>query len=186
MSIGLELIYQPLFDIDKLMEFYKNGFLDIQNENYSNNRTDLIYQFLAVILVAPILEELFFRKFLILKLLKKNKKITSLLISSFCFALIHIETPINLIPSFFFGILSGLIFIKTREILYSIIFHALINAYYLIFLVNATNYNNWVYNLNFNYIYWSLVILGLILTFVGVKKITSANNDSSQIAGTVS
>ncbi|WP_299156983.1 type II CAAX endopeptidase family protein [uncultured Christiangramia sp.] len=183
LSIGLELIYQPLFDVNKLIEFYKNGYLNPEKENYSINQIDLLYQIVTVILITPLLEELFFRKFLISKLLKKNKEITSILISSFCFAIIHIETPLNLIPSFIFGVLSGLIFIKTRKILYSIFFHILMNSYYLIFLINASNYNDWIYNLNFDYIYWSLIIFGSILTFVGMKKITTANNGSSQITG---
>lgn len=175
-SIGLELIYQPLFDLDKLIEFYVNGFIDFPKTNYSIDKTDLIYQISTVVLIAPILEEFFFRKFLISKLLKKHNALTSLLISSFCFAIIHIETPYNLIPSLIFGILSGLIYQKTRKVFYSIFFHILMNSYYFIFLVNAENYNNWINSLNFNYVYWSLIILGLIFTFVGMKKITTANN----------
>ncbi len=182
-SIGIELLYQLFFDINKLMEFYNNGYLNLEKESYSINQIDLLYQFVTVIFITPLLEELFFRKFLISKLLKKNSIITSILISGSCFAIIHIETPVNLIPSFLFGILSGLIFIKTGKILYSIFFQILMNSYYLIFLINASNYNDWIYSLNFNYIYWSLIFLGSILTFVGMKKITTANNGSSQITG---
>jgi len=175
-SIGLELIYQPLFDIEKLIDCFMNGFMDFPKTNYSIDLTDLIYQVLTVIFITPTLEELFFRKFLISKLLKKYSALTSLLISSFCFAIIHIEAPYNLIPSLIFGILSGLIFLKTRKVLYSIILHVLMNSYYFVFLFNAENYNNWIKSLNFNYVYWSLIILGLIITFVGMKKITTANN----------
>ncbi|WP_084840327.1 CPBP family intramembrane glutamic endopeptidase [Zunongwangia atlantica] len=178
-SIGLELIYQPFFDINKLLDFYKNGYLSLESENYSINQKELLYQILTLIFITPLLEELFFRKFLISKLLKRNNEITSILISSFCFAVIHIETPVNLIPSFIFGLLSGVVFIKTGKILYSMFFHILMNIYYLIFLINASNYNDWIYNFNFNYIYWSLIILGSILTLLAMNKITTANKELS-------
>ncbi|TQI71125.1 membrane protease YdiL (CAAX protease family) [Gramella sp. Hel_I_59] len=182
-SIGLELINQPLYDISKMVEFYKTGIPAIQNFHYSQNSIDLVYQFAAILIVSPILEELFFRKFLLSKLLIKYNISISVIISSLCFSLIHIETPNNLIPSLIFGILSSIIFLNTGKIIYSIVFHALRNSFYFIILLNAEIYDSWIYGFNFNYVYWSLVLIGLVLVFVGMKKITSANIGSSQITG---
>ncbi|WP_366878516.1 CPBP family intramembrane glutamic endopeptidase [uncultured Christiangramia sp.] len=128
-----------------------------------------------MLIVSPILEELFFRKFLLSKLLNKHNISISVLISSLCFSIIHIETPYNLIPSLIFGILSSMIFVRTGKIIYSIVFHALRNSIYFVILFNAEIYDSWIYGLNFNFVYWSLVLIGLVLVFVGMKKITSAN-----------
>jgi len=174
-SIGLELINQFLYDTNKMVEFYKTGISDIQNFHYKQNSTDLVYQFLAILIVSPILEELFFRKFLLSKLLIKYNISISVIISSLCFSIIHIETPNNLIPSLIFGILSSMIFLRTGKIIYSIVFHVLRNSIYFVILLNPEVYDSWIYGLNFNYVYWSLVLIGLILVSAGMKKITSAN-----------
>ena len=135
----------------------------------------LIYRIVGVLIIAPIFEELFFRKYLINRLLKENSKKITLITSSICFSLIHFETPSNLIPTFLFGIASGLIFIKTNKIGYSILFHLICNSLWLIDLVSGDKFYNYLLGLKFNSTYWIIFVLGIIISYFGLKKITTAN-----------
>ena len=174
-GIGLEFIKSPFVDFDNLLKYLNQSDLINHSNNFKVFDKALIYRIIAVLIIAPIFEELFFRKFLINSLLKENNRIITLIISSICFSLIHFETPNNLIPSFIFGIVSGLIFIKTRKIGYSILLHFISNSLWLINLVSGDKFSNYLFNLEFNATYWIIFILGIIITYFGLKKITTTN-----------
>lgn len=174
-AIGLELFDRPFWDSDKIVNFYSDSQFLVDYPGFYEYDSLIIYKIFSAVIIAPIFEELFFRKFLLGNLLKRYKRLTGLIISSFCFAIIHIETPDNLIPTFLFGLISGLIFIKTKRILYSIILHFIMNSFWLISLLIGAKYYQWVYSLNFNFIYWTLPLIGGILLIIGVRKITTAN-----------
>ncbi|MEH1009443.1 type II CAAX endopeptidase family protein [Winogradskyella sp. ECml5-4] len=174
-GIGLFLINKPFWDFNKIIEYYQgnsthNNFLS------STNNIALIYDLISTLLVAPIIEELFYRKFLLEKLLEKHKPILAIIVSSICFSIMHIETPNNLIPTFFSGILLGILYQKTRKIGYCIMLHFIINLIIITTNNMGTSYDNWLIGYNFNFIYWLLFGVGIIITLIGVKKITTANN----------
>ncbi|MBR6025103.1 MAG: CPBP family intramembrane metalloprotease [Methanobrevibacter sp.] len=87
-----------------------------------------IYINLIIIsIVAPIFEELFFRKFLIDRTIRYGATL-SILLSAFIFALFH-----GNLSQFFYAFLLGAFFayvyIKTGKIIYTIILHAFVNFY---------------------------------------------------------
>lgn len=164
-AIGLFLIDRPFWDIDKIILHYQDisrGETIVIEKNF----TKLFYDLLSILLIAPIVEELLFRKFLLGKLIEKNKTFISILISSLCFSLIHIETPNNLIPTFIGGILLGLIYLKTKQIGYSIVLHFLFNL--IVVLSNNLNFSetNWLLGYNFDAVYWLLSGLGVVIILV--------------------
>lgn len=173
---GLQLINSTLFQIDKIISYFFLNNDTVDNYHFDGFGLELVYRSIAVIALSPIFEELFFRKILFTKLKEKYSLKTSLIISSICFALVHIDAPKNLIPTFFLGLISALIYQKTNKIGYSILLHLFYNLYWFAMVVIGEQYLNWVFNLQFNYIYWLLFLLGIILTYTGMKKITSANN----------
>jgi len=174
-GIGNELIKSPFIDFNNILKHLNQSDLVNYSNNFKMLDKAMIYQIIGVLIIAPIFEELFFRKYLISKLLKENNEIITLTIASICFSLIHFETPNNLIPSFLFGIMSGLIFIKTRKIGYSILLHLICNSLWLIDLFSGNTFYNYLYKLEFNSTYWMLFILGIIMTSYGLKKITKSN-----------
>ncbi len=174
-GIGLEFIKSPFTDFSNILKHINQSDLINHSNNFEGFDKALIYQIIGVLIISPIFEELFFRKYLISKLLKENNKIIALIISSICFALIHFETPNNLIPAFLFGIVSGLVFLKTKKIGYSILLHFICNSLWLIDLVLGDKFYNYLYELEFNSIYWIIFIFGILLTYFGLKKITTAN-----------
>lgn len=175
-GIGFEFLKSPFFDFENLIKYFKKTDLDLHSNNFNGFDLRLIYRSFGAIIIAPIFEELFFRKYLMNKLKVHNSKILTLLISSICFALIHLESPNNVIPSFLFGLGSGIVYLKTNKIGYSILLHFFCNSLWLIDLVLEDKFYNFLYGLEFNYIYWAIVLLGIFMTYIGLKKITTANN----------
>lgn len=173
-GIGLILINKPFWDINKIMEYYQG--IPI-NDNYfvrSNNNIALTYNLISTLLIAPLVEELFYRKFLLEKLLGKNKPILAIIISSFYFSIMHIEPPNNIIPTFISGIILGIIYLKTKKIGYCIILHFIVNLIIVTTNNIRTFYDNWLIGYNFNFIYWILFGIGIFITLIGMKKITTA------------
>lgn len=175
-AIGLYSFDQAFWDFDKIYNTYYN--IDFVNDypGYYQLEITFVYKIISAILIAPIFEELFFRKYLLSNLLKRYHKNVAIGIASLCFALIHIETPNNLIPTFLFGIISGLIYIKTKKIGYSMILHLIMNSFWLILVLTGDDYYLWILGLEFNLIYWILVFTGLALTIIGTKKIITGKN----------
>lgn len=175
---GLELIKRPFFDFQKMISYFEFNTIENYTYNYSFFHN---YRFFSSLILAPILEELFFRKYLLIKLLKKNSIIISLLVSSSCFSFIHIDNPKNLIPTFIFGYISGFIYLKSKNILYSIIFHFLSNLLWVLLLLKGKMYYDWLYDFNFGIEFWLLFAIGIILTIFGVHKIRNHFNKKSYV-----
>ncbi|WP_157491967.1 CPBP family intramembrane glutamic endopeptidase [Gelidibacter mesophilus] len=173
-GIGLLLINKPFWDFNKIMEYYQ-GISTYDTFVSSKNNIALIYNLISTLLIAPIVEELFYRKFLLEKLSGKNKPILAIIASSICFSIMHIETPNNLIPTFISGVILGIIYLKTEKIGYCIILHFIVNLIIVATNNIGTSYDNWLTGYNFNIIYWLLFGIGIIITFFGIKKITTAN-----------
>lgn len=96
--------------------------MSILSRDKINSRPDA-FVFIYMVIAVPVFEELFFRGFILGGLLKRYSPIISIGISSLLFATIHI----SLIGPFLFAIFSGWIYYRTRNLLYSIIMHAVLN-----------------------------------------------------------
>lgn len=82
---------------------------------------------IAVVIVAPVMEELFFRGFILNGLLSQYSIKKSVLVSAILFMLFHVN-PYQFAGAFIWGILSAHIFLATRSLLPCILCHALYNA----------------------------------------------------------
>jgi len=168
---GLQLLDRPFWDLGRIWNYFNFSEFETDFSSFNGFNPTFYYSSISILIVSPILEELFFRKFLLEKLLERNSQLTGILISSLCFAIIHIETPFNLIPTFIFGVISSLIFIKTKRIGYSIFLHFLINLLVQTLYVFDFTFDRWLLNLNFNFIYWIMFLIGFGITYFGIKKL---------------
>lgn len=171
-GLGLFLLNKPFWDFTKILQYYQ-GISKIENAVISSNKMAFIYNLISTLLIAPIIEELFFRKFLLEKLAQKNRPILAIIVSSICFSIIHIETPNNLIPTFISGIILGIIYLKTKKIGYCIMLHFMVNLIIMTTNNIVTLNNNWLTGYNFNITYWLLFVTGIVLTLFGMKRITT-------------
>lgn len=171
-SIGLHFFDQPFFDFSKIIDV----FMDLERlpfQFYNEDVISLVFSGFAVLIISPIFEELFFRRLIFNKLYKKYTLNTSIIISSICFALIHLPNYRNLIPTFIFGIICCIIYVKTKRIIYPIILHFFGNLTWLLSIIYGEEYYKWLYELQFDFMYWSLSIFGVLLSILGLKKITT-------------
>lgn len=173
--IGLGLAEQPLLDFEKILDYYQNSEIKSHSNKFIGFSANFLYLRISSLIIAPIFEELFFRKFLFSKLLKKNKLWIAVVISSICFSAIHFETPNNLIPTFIYGVIACIIYFNTKNIIYLIIIHFLYNLSSMLYMIYGEPFFDWVYGLNYDLIYWALAIFGILITVLGVQKITTAN-----------
>lgn len=169
-AIGLEFFEKPLFDMyDKI--FVPKEFLNIfkHTKNVELN-ISLIFSLISSLVVAPIFEEIIFRKYLLGNLLKENSVQKAILFSSICFSLFHFPNFRNLLPTFIFGVIAGYIYVKTKNITYTLVFHFVVNLIVsLIRFYGATLIEN-LTHLHFNIFYWLITTFGgIILIYFGIK-----------------
>lgn len=91
----------------------------------TGSSVNLLVQFFILVICAPILEELLFRKAIIDRTLKYGEGV-AIIVSSIIFGLFHG----NLVQSCYvlvLGFFTGLLYVKTGNIKYSIIIHMLFN-----------------------------------------------------------
>jgi membrane protease YdiL (CAAX protease family) len=86
-----------------------------------------VWLFLAAVVVAPVVEEIFFRGFLFQGFRKRYGWLPALLLSSFIFAAAHLDLA-SLIPTFILGIILTYVYHRSNSLWPGIIIHFLINA----------------------------------------------------------
>ncbi len=146
------------------------------------------------VICAPIFEELFFRKFLIDRVVRYGE-VSAALLSGFMFGLFH--GNLSQFPyAFTIGIFFGILYIRTGKVLYPIILHAMVNFFgsvvsvivinnFSVDLLNALsvaditiaelltpeNMMSMAALLLFELLIFILVIIGIILWIFNWKKI---------------
>lgn len=122
------------------------------------NSADIWFNLIVISIIAPIFEEILFRKFLIDRSIKYGAKV-SIILSAVIFALFH-----GNLNQFFYALLMGgffaYIYIRTGKITYTIILHIIVNllgSVVSLFIANSVN------NLLSNY---TMVDIGIIITYM--------------------
>ena len=137
-ALGITYVYLqiPLNHIlSQLTNIQFNGF---SSELSEFKLWDLPLMFSSV-LIVPIVQELFFRGFLLDKLSKSFNQYFALIISSLLFAAIHYSSINSCYIAFFGGIIAGLIFLKLG-LVEAMAFHIFWNL-----TANLSNYINLPY-----------------------------------------
>jgi len=121
-----------------------------------------------VVLLAPIMEELFFRRLLIKKLLAYGEK-PAVIVSGLAFGLIHGNLT-QFFYAFGLGLAFGYIFVKTGKVIYTVVLHMIINFLGSVISVWVLNANMIVTGL-FGLVVIGLVIAGIVLFFINKRRI---------------
>lgn len=170
-AIGYVFFGQPFSDYNRLITYFESSDFEPVPRVFRAFSLSDFYRHISILIIAPIFEELFFRKFLFSKLLENYKLYVALIVSSVCFSAIHFETPDNLIPTFVFGLISALIYYKTKKISYSILLHFFANVFVSLINFYGETFLVWLNGLKFDFLYWALFIFGILLIVLGVKLI---------------
>ena len=110
--------------ITEIIGFFKQDEVENVMVNLTGNISPWA-NFLIVVIAAPIMEELLFRKFLIDRTARYGEGV-SMLISGLMFGLFHGNLN-QFMYAFIIGMLFGFIYVKTRNIKYTIILHMIVN-----------------------------------------------------------
>ncbi|HWT74062.1 MAG TPA: CPBP family glutamic-type intramembrane protease [Mobilitalea sp.] len=146
----------------------------IKGQNVINPVAEAIYDSNYIItliyaaVVAPIVEELIFRKMLLNKL-RRFGDVPAILLSGLAFGIFHFN-----LSQFFYAVVLGFIFayvtIRTNTILYSILLHMMIN-FISTAITPLVASGNFIASAALILWMFSAIILGTILLIVNLKKI---------------
>lgn len=153
-------VLQPIVGLIPLPEFVKNLLDNMFIE------PDLAL-FLGVVIIGPIIEELIFRGIILNGLLKNYSFKKSLILSSFLFAVFHLN-PWQFFPAFALGLLFGWLFFKTRSIVLTIIAHMLNNLIGflgILFLNNEQAMKGNLFGEVLKLDFGIIILIGMILSF---------------------
>lgn len=146
-------------------------FLDLIGYNPITNQNDnkiYLIGILYVTIIAPIIEEIIFRGWM-LKVLKKYGTVTAIIISSLTFGIFH-GTVYQSIPTIFIGIILAILTIKSKSLIPSMIVHLCSNT--LSVLQEYINISNIMLEQLFSII---IVVISLViiiyLIITNIKKI---------------
>jgi membrane protease YdiL (CAAX protease family) len=161
-AVGLKIFQEPFFEIYRRITSSEEFPSQVLNIN-----TQLDYQFviraIPALVIAPIFEELIFRKYFIDSLAKKYSFVKSILYSSLCFALYHLPNFSNLLPTFFLGLVAGYLYVKSKKIIIPIILHFLLNFNIALLKLYGKTLLDSIDKLNLNIYYWIFFLIGIIL-----------------------
>lgn len=174
------ILFLLIYNIEKQFNFfYFEKYLKNFSQNLQVNDLNKISQLeiiITSIILVPIGEELYFRKLGINFLKSKGlENKYAILLSAFSFGLFHFRTISALIYSFFIGFITGLLYVATGKLRYSIFTHGLNNllamssALYYNFILKDTPDINFImkYNDNITAIINIFIIL-LLLFFIKI------------------
>jgi len=94
---------------------------------------DIIYMGIAIVIIAPFIEELLFRGYLFDQIRKKASPMVAILSTALLFALVHFSIA-TMIPIFIMGVIMGVLRERTGSIIPSLLFHSLNNLFALVIL----------------------------------------------------
>lgn len=148
------------------------------------NSADIWFNLIVISIIAPIFEELFFRKFLIDRTIKYGARV-SIILSAVIFAFFH-----GNLNQFFYALLIGgffaFVYIKTGKISYSIILHGIVNfmgSVVSLFVSNSainlqTNFN--LTDASVIIIYFLVLIVFIAIGVNGLSKYKKAKFNGSK------
>ncbi len=141
------------------------------NGTASDINATSLYMLFMLLVFNPVIEEFIFRKLFADKLLKYGERFY-ILVSSFCFAIVHgvsLGIP-QIVYTFILGMIWSYLMVKTGDIKLVIIMHALSNLFGSIITQTLMGVSMMVVGL-YSMFLILLGIIGFILFFVNKKKI---------------
>ncbi len=113
--------------------------LDLEKEQEivfasASTTPELVMAFLVLVVLAPLVEEVIFRGFMLPAFIRRFGVVWGVLVTSILFGLVHWQLNVGII-TFMMGLLLAWIYLRTRSLLPAIMFHSLKNlvAFLLIF-----------------------------------------------------
>ncbi len=142
-TVSLASTYLLFFPLSFLFpEFVTAWFLELSPTTIWTSGDNYILanllNFLAIVIVAPVVEEFFFRGILLTRWSVKWSVVSAVIVSSGIFALLHT----NLIGSFCFGCVMAILYIRTKSLFISMCLHVINNLTAWIMELYGTHFDD--------------------------------------------
>ena len=168
-SLGVLIIFDAVDRIIHRLVTTPEYIIDLGQIMQPDSTAGYIFLFLAVVIMAPIGEEIVFRGFLQKFLEQHWKDITrAVLVTSLLFAMIHFN-PFWTIQIYMLGIILGFLSWKTQSIIPSIILHSMNNgAAFVLTIFEESDLSIYLYNENVSPVF---ICLGGYFIYKGFEGI---------------
>ena len=166
-SIGVLIIIDTIDRIIHQIIPTPDYIIDLSGIMQPDSLLGYVFLFLAVVIVAPIGEEIVFRGFLQKFLEEHWKDITrAVLVTSLFFAMIHFN-PFWTIQIYILGVLLGFLSWKTKSVIPSIMLHSINNgSAYILSVFEDINLNFYLWN---NHVSPIFIFIAIYLIFKGLE-----------------
>ncbi len=137
-TYAVSTAFYYLFELFKSLGMHVNELPTVPHEGALNT----VVYFIAVVICAPVFEELLFRGFLLTKLSRFGAWF-AIITSAVAFGLYH-QNHFQLFYATAFGVIAGFIAMRTRSVIPSLIAHMALNAYSFLseLFLSFTNYTD--------------------------------------------
>ncbi len=171
-SVGVLIIFDALDRIIHQIIPAPDYIIDLGDIMQPDSTLGYLFLFLAVVIVAPVGEEIVFRGFLQKFLESYWKDITrAVLVTSLFFAMIHFN-PYWTIQIYLLGVALGFLAWKTKSVIPSIILHSINNGVaYLLSIFEDTSLNFYLWNKQVSPIF---ILLAVYFIYKGLEGINIA------------
>ncbi|WCL49899.1 CPBP family intramembrane glutamic endopeptidase [Leptospira sp. GIMC2001] len=143
------------------------GFVESSAEYLPINQIPLYF---LLVVVAPITEELYFRGFAFLGLMRNYSFFVSMLVSTLLFCVIHLN-PSQMVGAALIGVFSCYLLYLTKNIVFSILIHAMYNGLFLVLppLISKFNLHSEIWHYKTSIYTFDLIdFSGIILLLIGI------------------
>ena len=171
-SVGVLIIIDTLDRIIHQIIPTPDYIIDLSKIMQPDSMLGYVFLFLAVVIVAPISEEVVFRGFLQKFLEDHWKDITrAVLVTSLFFAMIHFN-PFWTIQIYILGVVLGFLAWKTKSVIPSIMLHSLNNgAAYILSIFDNIDLNIYLWNNQVSPIFIVIAVYFIYKGFMGINII---------------
>lgn len=124
-SFAVSLLMEPLNSI--MQNIIPDGGYNTVNDTLTSSGT-LFIQFVYIVIIGPIAEEIMFRGFIFNRLMSKMPAWGAVVVSGALFGIFHMNS-VQSILAFFIGVAIAILYIKTRSIIACMVFHIINNGF---------------------------------------------------------
>lgn len=171
----------PMIAGTMLLNIFFNYFIPASKDNMYNefmmkiatDKSIIIFFMIPIAIIAPITEELIFRGMILKGIASNHNATMAIFLSAFLFSIIHLNLA-QIPNAFILGIIFAFIMLHTKNIFYTIIYHAINNFFvtFMLFFVKPEDLNRTdeiPKDTSSPFGIIILAVVGVFLIYVGLK-----------------
>ena len=165
LSIAIGIVSSPLAYTGEYFDNISNGKLKLFVYRFSDFDLNMVIHAISSVVIAPIVEEYFFRKQVLAQLLKRYSPFVAIIASSMFFAIGHLRLH-DLGSLIIWGIFYGIVYYKTKSVETSILLHSFTNLSYFFYKYEFQTINSTKLLIYITIMAMSISVIILIIMYI--------------------